>query len=201
MNHLKMLGLAVLAALALTAMVGAGTASAKVCSGMGKGAACAGTHGSEYKETVKGLTTGAELKSSTINVGCSSEIVNLITNSFTGAGTLNAFAFTGCRDQWTRACTVSWLGSVGTVLGGGNLTFSPGLTYTCKNPSQPLENMTCEYKVTGATPIVTNSPNARIVASGVPFAKQAAGSHEACAAEMKWHGDYSITVPMTIWQT
>jgi hypothetical protein len=201
MKHLRMLGLAVLAALVLMAVVGAGAAPAKVCSLSGEGAACAGTHGKEYKSTVKAATTEAELKSSTINVKCGSEIVDLVTNSFTGAGTLNAFEFTGCRDQWLRECTAAWLGSVGTVLGGGTMTFSPGVRYTCKNPSQPLENMTCEYKSTGATPVFKNSPGAMIIANGVAFAKQAGGSHAKCAEEMKWYGEYSVTFPMTVYLT
>ena len=207
MKHLKMFGLAATAAVALMAVVGAGTAAAKVCSSTGTGAACGGGHGNEYKGQVTAKTTEAKLTTGLLNITCASEIVNTVTNSSTGTGSISEISFTGCIDSEGRACTVATTGrpyhSVMEAIAApsGTLTTTVAVEFTCKNPFNPAENVNCKYHVSAATPTVIGGALApRIVTTGVKLNK-GAGSHAACSAQLTWDGEYSITAPATLFLT
>jgi hypothetical protein len=203
MKQLKMLGLAALAAMALTAVIGVGTASAKVCSGSGSGAACAGTHGKEFKGLVEASTTGAKLTSGFFSISCSSEMVDNVTNSFTGTGTF-FIGFTSCTSS-AGACSVAQVGghshsvfAAGLAPNGTLTVATVKLEFGCKNPSK-VESVVCTYDASNVVLNVSASPGAKIVA-GVNLAKQA-GSNVNCSSEMTWEGEYFVTFPMTLYLT
>jgi hypothetical protein len=115
MKHLKILGLAAVAALALMAAVGAATASAEavVCStsptGMIPNAKC--TTG---LQVLNGTTIDTSLKPGTVveltstfdNIKCSqSTVQGTVTNSATGTGNIESMTFSGCTDSFGGNCT------------------------------------------------------------------------------------------------
>jgi hypothetical protein len=203
MKHLKMLGLAALAALALTAVIGVGTASAKVCSGSGSNAACAGAHGKEFKGQVIAKTSGAKLTSGFFSVSCSSEIVDTISNSFTGTGTF-FLGFSGCTSA-AGSCSVGQVGGhshsvfAATTAPNGTLTIATvKLEVSCKNPAKPLESVVCIYDASNVAPAVISASPPRIEVSA-NLAVQA-GSHAGCE-QVTWEGEYIVTFPTTLYLT
>lgn len=203
MKNLKMLGLATIAALALTAVIGVGTASAKVCSGIGSNAACAGAHGKEFKGLVEASTTGAKLTSGFFSISCSSEMVDNVTNSFTGTGTF-FIGFSGCTSS-AGACSVGQVGghshsvfAAGLAPSGTLTVATVKLDFSCKNPSK-AESVGCTYDASNVALNVSASPGAKIVA-GVNLTKQA-GSHASCSSEMTWEGEYIVTFPTPLYLT
>jgi hypothetical protein len=203
MKHLKMLGLAALAAFALSAVIGVGTASAKVCSGMGSNAACAGAHGKEYKGQVTAKTSAAKLTSTFFSVSCTSEIVDTITNSFTGTGTF-FIGFSGCTSS-VGSCSVGQVGGhshstfAATTAPNGTLTIATvKLEVSCKNPSKPAEGVVCIYDASNVAPAVFSAMPPRIEVSA-NLAVQA-GSHASCS-QATWEGEYIVTAPTTLYLT
>lgn len=207
MKYAKMLGLAAIAAMALMAVIGAGTASAKVCSTSGKGASCGGSHGSVYTgNVVAKLTEGktATLTSGFITVKCSSsEAAGEITNGETGTGNISKLAFSSCTSG-LGACTASttasssnkWPATVAvTTAPNGKMTVT-GVKgeFTCAG-------VTCIYAAESATAEVRGSDTApEIVATSVPLTKQA-GSNALCSSTATWSGEYLISTPSSIFIT
>jgi len=202
MRNLKMLGLATIATLALSAVVGAGAASTKVCSGAGSNAACAGGHGKEFKGQVIAKTTGAKLTSTFFSVSCTSEIVDTISNSFTGTGTF-FIGFSGCTST-VGSCSVGQVGGhshsvfAATTPPNGTLTIATvKLEVGCKNPSKPLESVVCIYDASNVAPAVL-SVTPRIEVSANLAVQE--GSHASCS-QATWEGEYNITSPTTLYLT
>jgi hypothetical protein len=203
MKYAKMLGLAAIAAMALTAFVGAGTASAKVCSGAGVGAACAAGHGNQYTGEVKAsLTSGktATLVSGFITVNCKKSVATgTITNSETGVGSITGLTFEECTSG-LGACTAKSTGLpwAATATTGT----APNGTLTVKNVAGEFTcaGETCKYAAAEAKPTVTGGAPAEIVAKNVALVKQA-GSGALCSANATWSGEYSVSTPASLYLT
>src|SRR4051812_8976423 len=102
---IKNLALAAIAAAALMAFIGAGTASAtQLCTD--SGGIC-----TEYSGTIKGTSTNATLATNLANVECSDSETTIVANSATGTpilGEVTGLTFTGCRTEVTLVpCTVT----------------------------------------------------------------------------------------------
>jgi hypothetical protein len=207
MKYLKMLGLAALAALALTAVIGAGTASATLCSTEGTGTSCGGSHGKHMTAGDHIEATGqAELTSGFINVSCHSIITIKIVDATAGTGQVTSLVFTGCVDNFGRACTavttgLPWNGSATGTGTNGTLTVSNVAgNFTCKNPFNTSEDVKCNYAAPSASAAVTGGHSPSAKATGVKLSKQA-GSHFLCSNEATWNGTYTLLTPKSLFIT
>jgi hypothetical protein len=204
MKHLKVLGLAAVAALALMAMVGAGAASAaKVCSTSGAGEACTSgkvlASGTKLDATLKGGTV-AELASSFDNIACrDSTVSGQITSGMTGTGDIESMTFGNCTDSFGNACTASTSASSSnkwpattSATGSGNGTM------TVSNVTGEFNCPTgaCVYKTASATTTVTGGEPATITASkvGLTFESGSFGCTNAV-----WSATYTVTSPTSLW--
>jgi hypothetical protein len=218
MKHLKMLGLAALAALALTAVLGVGSASAKTCSLAGAGAECGAGHGKVYTGaiTAKLATGNAELQSGFINVACpASHLAGKITNGETGTGTIESLTFgPGCKANTGQSCTATttatagapWHAVVVPTAGttNGTMKVKPVKgTFTC-SASGFFPHVTCNYEATevgAAGEIVINGgAPASVVAAKVPL-KKGAGSGASCSETATWSGHYTVSTPTSLYIT
>jgi hypothetical protein len=117
MGNVKMLGLAVIAALAVVALAGTGTALAtKVCvPGTSDGKCAAGERELATNESITATATNATFTTSITNVTCSDSAFTLkMTGSNTVSsisGEVTALSFSGCKTSGGTLCTVNsfWL--------------------------------------------------------------------------------------------
>jgi len=206
MKHLKVLGLAAVAAMALMAIVGAGTASAsELCST--NTAPCTGT---KYGQDT---TISAQLKSGTVafltnsisNVACKKSTVLITT---TNAGTTgepvkgqapspNGLTFSECSTASGTACTVTvqnlaYNGTLtATTKGNGTLTVQsggsgdPGATVVCGF----LIN--CTFSTASATLSFTGGSPAVAAANGISLSR----SGGFCPSTSTWDAEYEVTSP------
>jgi hypothetical protein len=212
MKFVKMLGLAAMAALALTAVMGAGAASAKVCSTAGTGASCGTGHGSVYKGRIKATLesgTSAQLTSSFDNVSCSeSTVEGEVTNGETGAGFIDGMTFGNCSDSFGHTCTASssassanhWTSSVTPTSGTNGTQTVNNVTgeFTCPNPFNPSQTISCYYTATSASTAVTGSDEkATVRAEKVPLLRESP-SNVLCSEKSTWSGSYWVTTPTSL---
>lgn len=201
MKHAKMLGLAVVAALALMALAGAASASATtVCSNSGTGSACAS--GKEYSGGFSAsLKTGttATLTSGFITVKCSVSGVGgtVATN---GSGTITSLTFSECTSG-LGACTAATTASAGNPWSGAvTHTSADDGTMSVNNVEGEFTcaGTKCVYGAAtagGSGEIVVNGGEAATVtATKVPLSKKA-GSSSLCSSTATWSGDYNVTSP------
>jgi len=217
MKHLKMIGLAALAATALMALVGVGTASAKVCSTAGAGAACGGSHGSVYTGAISAsLTSGknAVLTSGFITVTCTESSAGGSASggaSSPATGNLTSLTFGGCTANTGGSCTAKSSASAGnpwpaTLTTGtapnGTMTVT-NVTgeFTCTVFGSPV---TCRYVATdagGAGEIVVKGGTpAEIIATSVKLTKEEV-SNGLCSNTATWSGEYKISTPTNAFLT
>jgi len=197
MKWFKNLTLAAIAAAALMAFLGAGTASAtQLCATSGAGSECAGTGKFEYSGNITGTSTNATLSTNLANVECSDSTTTITANSSTGApilGEVTALAFTGCQteDILHTACTVT----VKNLPYSGSLE---GKTLTVTDPVGAGAKVvcgtviSCEFLTQKATLSITNGSPTVAVAKEVPL------SHETgaiCPSTATWNATYSVTSP------
>lgn len=213
------IGLAVAAALALTALIGASTASAAVCSTTGAGVACtsgkAVAEGTTIVAKIEGVVT---LTSGFINVTCAESEVNLVVGADTGGGVTHGkvtkLTFADCHsnaNNTTNSCTASttastatpWNGTAtATGAGNGKLDVS-GVTgsFTCNAFGS---NTKCNYSrptVGAGTPpelVFTGGEGAILHASNVTLEKEE-GSSILCSGTATWEGKYKVTSPASLW--
>lgn len=206
MKHVKMLGLAAVAAMALMAVVGAGTASAtELCST--NTSPCTGTmypSGTKIESKLKAGAT-ALLTNNITNVTCKKSTVTGSTTS-TGSstetvlGTISALTFTECTNSFGENCTASainlpYKGEIHTTEaasnGNGKLTVSssgkgnPGATVVCG----ALINCTfttalATLHVAGGNPAVATASKISLLRSG-----------GFCPKEAFWDAEYEVTTP------
>jgi hypothetical protein len=195
---IKNLTLAAIAAAALMAFLGAGTASAtQLCATSGTGPECAGAAGKfEYSGAITGTSTNATLSTNLANVECSDSATTIVANSSTGApilGEVTALSFTGCQTEGLvhTQCTV-------TVK---NLPYSASLEGLSLSVTDPVGAgakvvcgtvISCEFLTGAANLAITNgSPT-------VAVAKEVALSHEngaICPSTATWDATYAVTSP------
>jgi hypothetical protein len=112
MKYMKMLGLVTLAVTAMMAVIAtSASASARVCSTSGTGAACEGTsHGKVYTGALSAsLAAGTNaVLTGSITVTCKKSTASgKITNGETGTGNIESVTFTECTAGILGACTAS----------------------------------------------------------------------------------------------
>jgi hypothetical protein len=206
MKYAKMLGLAALAALAVMAVVGAGTASAKVCSTTGTGTACAGSHGKVETGNIEAsLNAGtATLVSGFVTVNCSeSTAAGALAGggSSPATGTLTSLTFSKCETSGGSACTA------GTNASGANAWPVTITTGAAPNGTMTVGKVTGEFTCLGTTCKYTAEPAgskgeivvkggepALIEAKAVALTKET-GSGFLCSGTATWSGTYKITTP------
>ncbi len=212
MNHLKILGLAVIAAAALTAFVGVGSASATALCKEGNMATNVCPSGQSFPSgtVIKAKTGGtrtAKLVTNLSNIICDSEAQGKTTSAATpGAaplpGEITALSFTNCIVEGTaQGCTVAtnappyaasivWTAStvgnfIVTQKAGGN---KPGATVVCGTV------INCEFSVAEAN-LAASSTEAGVgslVAAGIELAVGTGGK---CPKSAKWSAIYGVTEP------
>jgi hypothetical protein len=208
-KHVKVLGLAVVAALALTAFVGTSGAAAKahVCSTSGTGAACAGSHGFEYTTEALSASTGAgvaTLTSGFARVECPSTMTGSITHGGSGTITMLNFAVASCKST-LGACTVAkatglpWAATAvtGTAPNGTmEVSSTVGGEFTCGGVNcqytAPSAGTKGEITIKGGEPAV-------VTASKVPMSKS--GGSAFCSATSEWDGVYTVSTPSSLFLT
>jgi hypothetical protein len=216
MKHLKILGLAAVAALALMAVFGAGAASASavLCATEADGGTIAnatctrgGTKQLPNPSTIEWTLrsgTVAEITSTFDNWKCTeSKISGTVTNGATGTGSIEAVTFSGCTDSFGGTCTMDtsasatnkWPFTVTANVphdGNGGLHLSNiTLKWGC-----PIG--TCRYTASTATPTVTGGETATILTSKVALSREEVSSF-GCSATATWSGAYRVTKPDSFW--
>jgi hypothetical protein len=215
MRHLKILGLAAVAALALMAAIGAATASANAltCSTTGaiENKLCT-TPGSKqladnafFDASLKSGTV-AELTSTFDNVKCTkSTIKGTISNGATGTGNIESMTFEGCTDSFGGACTADTSASAANkwpvtattttagVHDGNGILHVSNITgkFSC-----PIG--TCRYTASTATPHVTGGETPVVTATKIPLNREEVSSF-GCSATATWSGTYVGTEPDSLW--
>jgi hypothetical protein len=208
MKHLKMLGPASIAALAMMAVMGAGTASAvTICSHSGTGTACAGIHGNHYTGAVAANAPKAELTSGFVNVTCKSNAAGTV-NGTTGAGSITELSFNTCTDNFGHVCTAvstgrPWAAQAAgpTTATNGSLTVSNAAgEFACPSPFNTGSIVICKYATPTAVSNVIGGAPASIEAKGIKVTTQP-GSNVLCSKEATFSGTYSITTPSSLYIT
>jgi hypothetical protein len=205
MKHLKILGPAAVAAMALTALIGVSSSSAaELCS----------TNTSPCTGTIYGSSTSisANLKAGTTSrltsnfgaITCKKSTMAGKTTNGEGHGEITTVSFTGCTDPFGGSCTFNSVNPPFTVstaaTGGGNGTITttateahetegknPGMTVTCTGIG-----LNCTYSRAEMTLNVTGGNPATILAENESLEFTAGGF---CPSETSWDYEYEITAP------
>jgi hypothetical protein len=223
MRSSRMLGLAVIAALALVALAGASTASAtRLCSvpGTGTPTVCSpstnqypsGTVISAAKKTGTSvvLTTSGGIVNPTLT--CTASTVALTTTSAGGGagvnvtGNLTTLTFSGCTSTSPAGCsssaTVSGLPKTGfaawTSGNNGNLTTNvPTVSFTCPIFGFPVN---CSFGGSGSvTGQVTGGNPAEVRFTNQAIA--ASGGGFGCPSSAVWNATYTVSSPAALYVT
>jgi hypothetical protein len=222
MKHLKMLGLAVIAALAFAAVVGASTASAAaLCkTAPNKSGVCEGgkyPSGTEYHSTSTNAVLTVVGSAVVSTVSCSHSTVVLKQTAESGAtsvpGEVTDVTFTECKTNSGTACTVSttsgYTGGLTPTTDTGNGTLnvkgsgtSTETTVTCGGFFQ------CKYRPTssGLSLGFTGGNPATVTASGAAL-ELVSGFGFGCGSGANWDATYTLkattlngkTTPTALW--
>jgi len=196
---LRNLALAAIAAAALMAFLGAGTASAtQLCAfaPAATGPECAGTPQKfEYSGKITGTSINATLKTNLANVECEDSHTTITAFSSTGApilGEVDELTFTGCRTEVTLIpCTVTVKNlPYNASLEGKTLTVSDAVGAGAKVVCGTV--LSCEFLTNEAILAITNGEPT------VAVAKEVGLSHESgtvCPSSATWNATYSVVSP------
>jgi hypothetical protein len=198
MKYAKMLGLCLVAALALMALVGAGTASATKLCKENKSPCPAGSTiaaGTALKgQQVAG--TKSVFTTSLLTVECSGSTIEGKTTTAGGAGTavkgeITSVLWSGCVSSLGGACTTSalglpWTSEVTGSGGSGTMTIN-------KAAGKFVCTVTCEYEASSLALTATGGNPAVVKAEKASFKKK--GGSFLCPATATWTSQYEITTP------
>jgi hypothetical protein len=200
MKYVKMLGLAAVAAAALMAFIGAGTASATVlCSATETPCSAANKWGlvhihlsSEGSTILKETGAGGE----TLDTCKSSTLTGDITNAG-GSGvpvTGNVTALTWSECTWTT--TTNTLGKISI---DGPLTGTSNGTVTADAPIEVTISIpffgSCVYGVKAGVSLGTLTEGKPATVDANAVAEKLSGSSITCPATANWTGSYTVTEP------
>jgi hypothetical protein len=197
MKHIQTMGLAIVAALALMAIVGAASASASAVLCSTNTSPCTGTkYGSGTKISAQ-LKSGthATLTTSITDVTCTKSTVGGVTNTAEGHGEITSFTFSGCTAASNGStCTVKTLNLNYTATANpGSLTITPGPKGG--NPGATVECpgalINCTFTTSSITLGVTGGNPAIISASNESLQREGGF----CPSEAKWDATYEVTSP------
>lgn len=204
MKYVKMLGLAAVAAMALAAFAGAGTASAtELCST--NTSPCSGTKYLSGTKVAASLKTGttAVLTAGFGSVSCtkSSMAGSTSTNGSateTVKGSITSLTFEGCTGPFGESCTnpkaegLPYAAEIHAT-GGGNGTL------TVSGAKVVVEcgfTVNCRFSVATASLTVTGgNPNATAAASKIALTPESIPGHENCPTSATWTATYTVTAP------
>lgn len=206
MKYVKMLGLAAVAAMALTAIVGAGSASATVLckSSPSKTGVCSTGEKYPANTAISASAGTTTLETNTENVTCSSSATGVKNTAESGsplASEVTSLTFSGCESSGKAACTVEsvgspWTGSVAWTNGGnGTLTVSNGGARV----SCGFGLLQCRFGAKSLSLGITGGNAATVTASKVPLEITAEEGFLKCPTEAKWTATYSATSPTNVW--
>ena len=189
MKHIKMLGLAVMAAAALMAFAGSASAAGLVTS----------PAGSDYTGVIKATATSSLLlKAGFANITCTSSTVEgkIETNDESVAsGKISTLSFSNCGSAVVTTFKTGTLTidtkatNEGTVTGNGS-EVTVGI---------PAFGVTCDYGTTGTTDLgviksgTTTTDAVMTISANLPLIN-ATGSF-GCASPAAWSGTYAVTSP------
>jgi hypothetical protein len=209
MKHLKMLGLAVVAAAAFMAVIGAGTASAtELCTTATT--PCSGTMYQPGTRIDAMLETGtnAVLTTSITTVTCTASTVNGETTSTGGAtttavtGKISGLTFTGCTRTGGEACTVTSvaLGNVSVTGGAASTTAKFNFNLTSKTSAHVVCGffINCTFYTESATLAGQNQTTGMptIKAENIVLKKEPEGI---CPETATWTAAYEVTEPTPLY--
>jgi hypothetical protein len=197
-KYVKILGLTAVAAMAVMAFVGAGTASATtLCkSGGSPEAGCGAGKGEINAETdnIEGTSSNAILTSSLTDVTCKVSETKINPTSSTGAPILGTVENLNFKEDCTTAsgtsCTV-------TVV---NLPYSSSLEGTALTVTDPIGAgatvkcgflINCTFTTKSATLNIVNGTPSVAKAEGVKLEREGGF----CPETAEWHATYSTTAP------
>jgi hypothetical protein len=213
MKYLKILGLAAVAAMAFTAFVGAGTASAAnvFCTTLSN--PCPSTN--EYTGPItSSLRTGtsAVLTNGVDTVTCTSssmngEITTATNASGNSTGKITSVTFSGCTDQNKETCTataehVPWHAELvatetaGKVNGNGVLTVSNGGTGGPQAKVVCGSFLSCTFGVESTdVDFIGSSTSPTIKTTGLALTRI---SGFLCPSTANWDAEYTLTKPTSL---
>ncbi|HYQ77718.1 MAG TPA: hypothetical protein VEP91_01245 [Solirubrobacterales bacterium] len=216
MKYLKIIGLAALAAMALTAFGVSSASAATVCSTEGHGSACKAGHGNQYTGEIHAVNVGNVILTATSSEGktvntvtsTSSTVQGTISDSESGAGSISIMSFAGLSSTLcssvsattTASSTNPWPSSVTTdgpsettngIMTTSNVTGS----FTCSFLGALV---TCKYFTSNAQTTVDGSDTDPLVtAESIPLSWEQ-GPTSVCGSKADWTGTYTITTPKSL---
>lgn len=221
MKHVKILGLAAMAVLALTAVAASSASATVLCTNEAahqNGVLCASPHGQTIKEKtpiIASLKTGTKAKltatsskgTSVATVECSTSNVSGTMNP-NGAGKINSFTFSNCAssscpngvtasttastsNEWTA--TAAWTSGTSGTLTVNNVDGE----FIC---GSIIGNVTCRYTAASASAAAASGTPATVTATNVSLTRTV-GAESLCGAKADWSGTYVITTPSSLFIT
>jgi hypothetical protein len=192
MKYVKMLGLAAVAAMALAAFAGAGTASATtVCTSGTTTSPCLSGQKPYSGKIVAKLKAGTEaVLSGSLSVKCKESVVSGTTNS-SGVGTIESATFKSCTTCPTVTSLTPW--------GAKAITgTAPNGTMVVEKPVVHLEGCfgfaKCTASATSVTLDVIGGTPAMVIAKAEPLTISGFG----CGTSGTWTAEYEVTTPTSL---
>jgi hypothetical protein len=197
MKYVKMVGLAVVAAMALMAFAGAGTASASVlCKTATNPCTSAYPNGETIEATLEGGTaTLRNTESSIVNTCTSSTVSGSLTNGSSTATARGAVAttgliFGGCVDEPTKTITAGEIEIHATDDNGNGTVTAKGVTVT-----MPLFGVSCAYGAGTGIDLGTYTESTKTIHITAVVQRSSDGNVFLCPATAVWEANYVITKP------
>ena len=190
MKHLKMFGLAVMAAAALMAVVGAGTASATALYNNGTKLAENAEISSTLSSTAKLGTTGGETLVTCTSGGVNGTISNAGGSGVDVVGNITSLTWGGCNHTTNT-----------TANGSLSITYTEGMNGTVKGSGSKVTvsilGVSCEYgsnktELGTATGTTEGEGNATIAINTVV---EKVGGSFLCPSDATWQAEYEVTSP------
>jgi hypothetical protein len=205
MKHIKIMGLAIVAALAVMAMAGAASASAATTVCSTNTAPCTGTTYGSGTKIASQLKAGADatLTTNIGNVTClKSTVAGSLTNS-EGHGEISSLTFTECS-LGSTPCTVKSVNTPytaqATATSGGNGTLTVNAKSGGGNPGASVECgflINCTFSSTDLVLDVQGGTTPLIKAISEPLSR----SGGFCPETSNWDAEYEITTPKPLFLT
>jgi hypothetical protein len=197
MKYVKMLGLAAVAAMALMAFAGAGTASASVlCKTATNPCTSAYPNGETIEGTLEKETTATlrNTETSIVNTCTGSSVKGSLTNgssTVTAKGSVTAanLTWSGCSASGTATVTPGELEIHATTNGNGTVT-AKGFAVT-----QIFAGLSCSYTAGTGVDLGTYNEAAKTINVNVVVNKDSNHSAFLCPSTAVWEAKYVITSP------
>jgi hypothetical protein len=216
MTYLRLIGLAAIAAMALTASIASSASAATICSTAGKGIACKSGHGNQYTGSISAtnvvnfVLTITNSEGHVINVmtATSSTLEGTITNSEEGTGEITKLTVTGLSSSLCSSLTATTTASPtnpwpttmatdgATENTNGIMTISNlGLSFTCTFLGLPV---TCVYSASsGEATLDGSDTEPKITASNVRLT-YLSGNKSVCGEGVDWTSTHRLKTPSSV---